>query len=111
MSVDLIHNGQGQGPVAQEVLAAGGRLNAGAMKPFIAEDGKSYISVFKGGDPKKPENYSVHLTTGILNKQRISHVENAIGFEIESFSVGDSFKSYAGRREGLIVSPVTWTSY
>ena len=59
MSVDLLFNGQGQGSVAQEVLANGGRLNVGTMKPFIGRDGQSYIQVFKGGDPRKPENYQV----------------------------------------------------
>jgi hypothetical protein len=70
MSVDLLYKGQGQGPVAQQVLNAGGRLNAGSMKPFIAEDGNSYISVFKGGDPKKIENYSVQLTTNAATLRR-----------------------------------------
>ena len=64
MPIDLLNgNGQGQGPVAQEVLAAGGRVDVGTMKPFVGKNGRSYIQVFKGGDadPKKPENYSVHL--------------------------------------------------
>jgi len=62
MSVDLLFNGQGQGSVAQEVLANGGSLNVGMMKPFIGKDNRSYIQVFTGGDPKKPENYRVSLT-------------------------------------------------
>jgi len=61
MSVDLLHKGYAQGAVAQQVLAAGGRLNAGTMRPFIGKDGQSYIQIFKGGDPKKPENYQVSL--------------------------------------------------
>jgi len=70
MSVDLMHNGQGQGPVAQEVLAAGGKLNVGTMKPFIGKDKRSYIQVFKGGDPKKPENYSISLSTNAATLRR-----------------------------------------
>lgn len=61
MSVDLLLNGQAQGAVAQEVLNAGGRLNVGTMKPFVGKDGRSYIQVFSGGDPKKSENYKVSL--------------------------------------------------
>jgi len=70
MSVDLLMNGSGQGPVAQEVLAAGGALNVGTMKPFIGKDRRSYIQIFKGGDPKKPENYSVSLTNNAATLRR-----------------------------------------
>lgn len=65
MSVDLLYKGQGQGSVAQEVLAAGGALDVGTMKPFIGKDRKSYIQIYNGGDPRKPENYKV-LLSGIL---------------------------------------------
>lgn len=70
MNVDLLFNGQGQGPVAQQVLNAGGSLNVGTMKPFIGRDGRSYIQVFKGGDPKKPDNYSVHPVTNAATLRR-----------------------------------------
>ena len=69
MSVDLIHNGQAQGAVANELLS-GGRLDVGTMKPFIGQDGRSYLSCFKGGDPKKPENYSVTLATNAATLRR-----------------------------------------
>jgi len=70
MSVDLLMNGQAQGAVAQQVLAAGGALNVGTMKPFIGKDGRSYISCFSGGDPKKPENYKVSLATNAATLRR-----------------------------------------
>jgi len=70
MSVDLLFNGQAQGAVGQEVLAAGGRLNVGTMKPFIGRDGRSYIQVFNGGDPKKPENYRVSPTNNAATLRR-----------------------------------------
>ncbi len=54
--VDLIGNGQAQGQVAQQLMA-NGRLNSGVMRPFVGEDGGSYITFYKGGDPKKKENY------------------------------------------------------
>lgn len=69
-NVDLLLNGQGQGTVAQEVLAAGGALNVGTMKPFIGKNGRSYIQVFSGGDPKKPENYKVYPQTNAATLRR-----------------------------------------
>jgi len=80
MSVDLLFNGQGQGPVAQEVIANGGRLNVGSMKPFIGKDNRSYIQIFKGGDPKKPENYSVHLTnnTAVLRRDEWKTLDDTV---------------------------------
>lgn len=55
--VDLTGNGQAQGVVANSILN-NGRLNVGAMRPFIADDGRAYISSYKGfGDPKLPTSY------------------------------------------------------
>ena len=70
MSVDLLFNGQAQGAVGQEVLAAGGKLNVGTMKPFIGKDKRSYIQVFSGGDPKDPKNYSVSPATNAATLRR-----------------------------------------
>ena len=80
MSVDLIHNGQAQGALAQEVLAGGGRLNVGTMKPFIGKDGRNYIQVFIGGDPKKPENYTVTPTTNstVLRRDEWKTLDEAV---------------------------------
>ena len=69
-NVDLLFQGQAQGDVGQEVLNAGGKLNVGTMKPFVGKDQRSYIQVFKGGDPKKPENYSVSLTNNAATLRR-----------------------------------------
>jgi len=56
-NVDLISNGQGSGPVAN-AISMNGQLNLGAMRPFIAEDGKAYITTYKGGDPKLEANWN-----------------------------------------------------
>jgi len=82
-NVDLLLNGQGQGPVAQQVLANGGSLNVGTMKPFIGKDGRSYIQVFSGGDPKKPENYKVlpsgiQVNAGTLRRDEWKHLDQTI---------------------------------
>jgi hypothetical protein len=57
VNVDLIGAGGGQGEVAN--FLQNNQLNPARMRPFVGEDGKAYISVFKGGDNTKPENYSV----------------------------------------------------
>lgn len=56
--VDLIANGQAQGQVAQMILN-NGRMDTGRMRPFIGRDGRAYMTVYKGGDPRKPESYAV----------------------------------------------------
>lgn len=59
-NVDLIGMNQSVGEVAEFMTL--NSLNPHAMRPYWAKDdeGKwgTYITVFKGGDPKKPENYS-----------------------------------------------------
>jgi len=55
--VDLIGLNGGQGPVAN-VLANGSKLDIGAMQPFVdMKTGKSYISIYKGGDPNLGTSY------------------------------------------------------
>lgn len=56
VNVDLLGNGGGSGQVAR-MLLANGKLNPGTMRPFIGNDGNSYVTFYKGGDPKKPTNY------------------------------------------------------
>jgi len=57
--VDLMGmNGGGQGPVAN-MLSNGSKLDIGSMQPFVdMKTGKSYISVFKGGDPNDIKSYT-----------------------------------------------------
>jgi len=58
VSVDLMTPNGGQGIVAN-MLAADKRMDVGAMRPFIAEDGKPYISLYNGKGAKNPKNYRV----------------------------------------------------
>lgn len=53
--VDFIGKEVVQGELASKLQSG---INPSKMRPFIGSDGRSYISVFKGGDPKKPENYA-----------------------------------------------------
>jgi len=56
-NVDLMGAGGGQGPVAT-FLANNGALDIGRMQPFFdMKTRKSYISVYKGGDPEDPTSY------------------------------------------------------
>jgi hypothetical protein len=58
VNVDLIgRDGQVQGDVASHLLN-NGQLNLGQSRPF-EENGKIYISVYKGGDPTIETNFKV----------------------------------------------------
>lgn len=49
--VDLFGaNGQAFGDVANEIIS-NGRLNIGALRPFIGDDGRAYMTVYQGGAP------------------------------------------------------------
>ena len=62
--VDLIgKDGQAQGAVAGQLLAQG-QLNVGSLRPYIGKDGRAYITVFKGGDPKVISNYQIVQEVG-----------------------------------------------
>ena len=64
-NVDLI-SGDGktsQGPVANQLIGADNRLNLGSLRPYIGKDGKPYVTVYKGGDPKVAANYSTQPIT------------------------------------------------
>lgn len=70
INVDLIGQNGGAGEVAEH-LTANGQLNAGAMRPFIdVKSGKSYITVFTGGEKTNPANYQTHLTTNAATLRR-----------------------------------------
>lgn len=54
--VDFISNNGATGDVAG--MMASGRLDIGQMRPWIGQDGKSYVSVCAAGlDPKAPASY------------------------------------------------------
>ena len=58
--VDLMGNGQvPQGNVAN-FIANNGKLDINRMRPFVdLNNGKSYMTVYKGGDPKDVKSYAV----------------------------------------------------
>lgn len=76
-NVDLIFNGSGQGEVAGR-LASG--LVLGNMRPYIGTDGNSYVTVYKGGDPKKIDSYFTKQiqTNGTLRRDEWKMLDDAI---------------------------------
>jgi len=50
--VDMIGKTGVQGPIAQQ-LQNNGNINAGMYRPYLGNDGRVYVTVYQGGDPKK----------------------------------------------------------
>lgn len=77
--VDFLGNGQAQGVLAQQ-LVANGRMDPGSMRPFVGSDGRSYITLYKGGDPESPSSYqSVPIqTNGTLRRDEWKQLDDAI---------------------------------
>jgi hypothetical protein len=84
VNVDLIANGQSQGAVAN-YFANAGALDIGRMKPFMAQDSKgnwgTYVTVYKGGDPKKKESYQtrpIQTNSEVLRRDEWKQLDQAI---------------------------------
>ena len=57
VNIDFVgKGGQVQGNVASAFMTQG-RLDPGMLRPFIGEDGKTYVTVYKGGDRSKLNSY------------------------------------------------------
>jgi uncharacterized linocin/CFP29 family protein len=81
MNIDFLGRGKSQGEVA--ALIANKGLNAGQMRPFIAEnkEGKlgAYITVFRGGDAKDPNNYTVQpVNNATLRRDEWKQLDDAL---------------------------------
>lgn len=48
--MDFMLNGQGHGDVAQTLMAH--NFDAGALRPFIGRDGRTYVTINEGGKPR-----------------------------------------------------------
>jgi hypothetical protein len=78
VNIDLLGVNGGVGEVAN-YMQANQKLNPARMRPFVAEDGKPYISVFKGGDQKDPKNYEmIQVNTGTLRREEWMALDEAI---------------------------------
>ena len=78
-NIDFIGKSGGQGEVANHMMSAG-RLDFGAMRPFIGKDGKAYITVFKGGNAADIKNYSTFpvQTNATLRREEWQMLDEAI---------------------------------
>jgi len=79
INVDFIGKEGGSGVLAQQLMAQG-RLHPGRMRPFEGSDGRSYVSIYTGGDPKEPANYKTELiqTNATLRRDEWKQLDAAI---------------------------------
>lgn len=78
VNIDYIGSEGAQGEMAG--LAVNGRLNPGRMRPFIdPEDGRPYVTVYKGGDPLNTNNYEQRpITNATLRRDEWIKLDQAI---------------------------------
>jgi hypothetical protein len=79
-NMDFLGRDSAQGDVAQRLMTQG-RLDVGRMRPWInPEDGRTYVTVYKGGDPKKGESYEALQinTTGTLRRDEWKQLDDAV---------------------------------
>jgi len=78
-NVDLIGQGQAQGELATQLLS-NGQLNLGALRPFVAEDGRAYMTVYKGGDVKNPNSWMTRPinTNATLRRDEWKQLDEAL---------------------------------
>ena len=78
-NVDLILNGQGQGELAN-AFASTGQFNVGAMRPYIGRDGRTYITVYKGGDVSSPASWVTQSlnTNATLRRDEWKQLDEAL---------------------------------
>lgn len=77
--VDLITANGALGEIANK-LAMSGRLDIGRMRPYIEQDGQTYVSVYVGGDPKKEDAYRVLQINqaGTLRRDEWKQLDEAV---------------------------------
>jgi len=77
--VDLITANGALGEIANK-LAMSGQLDIGRMRPYIEQDGQTYVSVYVGGDPKKEDAYRVLQINqaGTLRRDEWKQLDEAV---------------------------------
>ena len=79
-NVDLIGtNGLAQGPMANQIMN-NGSLNVGRMRPFVGTNGRTYVSLYKGGDPTLKTSFAVQAvnTNGTLRRDEWKKLDEAL---------------------------------
>jgi len=81
VSVDILGLDGGIGEVAQYLVRSGG-FDVGARRPYIDSKGRTCITVYVGGDPKKPESYRTIVNPpnvhGTLRRDEWKALDDAI---------------------------------
>ena len=79
VNMDLICGGQATGDVATQMMNSG-RLNLGSLRPFIGNDGKTYVTTYKGGDPKASTSYVTNAinANGVLRRDEWKQLDEAL---------------------------------
>jgi len=79
-NVDMIGNdGTARGDIAG-FMAHQGRLDPGKMRPYVGSDGRAYMTVYSGGDPKKPASYKAMpiQTNATLRRDEWKQLDDAV---------------------------------
>lgn len=78
VNMDFMGGGKSQGEIAN-LLQANGSLEPARMRPYVAANGKAYISVFKGGNAKDPKNYkAIQVNEGTLRPDEWKQLDTAL---------------------------------
>jgi len=78
--VDLIGPGLAQGIVANQ-LKNDGKMNVGRMRPWVSDkNGKTYVTVYTGGDPTSRKNYQTYSinVNGTLRRDEWKQLDQAL---------------------------------
>lgn len=70
--MDMIFNGQAHGDVASTLMAS--NFDAGALRPYVGDDGRSYLTLNNGGQ----ERTIVTNAVATLRKNEWIHFDNAV---------------------------------
>jgi hypothetical protein len=78
-NVDLVGKEGGQGQLASK-FSGGNRLNIGAMRPFVGEDGKVYMTSYSGGPTNKKSSYKTMQINkkGTLRRDEWRQLDEAV---------------------------------
>jgi hypothetical protein len=89
VNVDLIGKNGGSGQFAN-MLMANGSLNLGRMRPFMTEDGRTFMTVYVGGNPKLPTSYKTipqTNATATLRRDEWKQLDDAL-LDISRYRLG-----------------------
>jgi len=79
-NVDFMSPKGAEGSVAGYMLEQG-KMDPGAMRPFVGTDGRTYVTIYRGGDPSKVSNYQtspINDNTGTLRRDEWKRLDEAL---------------------------------